>query len=423
MGKYFIVTFWAFFVMSIAVCFGNKMDVQAKNKSLVIVLDPGHGGSQSGAARDNEAIEEKSLNLKIAEYLKAELESYEQVKVYLTRTEDKDVELADRIQFAVRKKADALISLHNNAAGECAAYDHGCTVLAAKLGYKNNLALEGQKLSCNILNELSGMGLTDQGILLRDSEANERYSNRVLADYYAIIRGGVENDMLAVLVEHAFIDSDSDYKNYLSSDKKLKRLAHADAMGIVRYYQLVKKMQTNASNPGESSTEKTASKKWNPEKSNIEKCDLEPLTNYKEKLVHAVDGNAKHNKISYRIYYNEDNANVIDNESATDNGQAKETFQNIDAILEREGLLNVKGFSGISLRKQLLTFSVLDGKAKVEKRNKNIESIKKKKLPKKKEGYGNKMKLMIAICNIILLGCIFAGIMISRRNQIKVKDK
>ena len=433
MGKYFIVTFWAFFVMSIAVCFGNKMDVQAKNKSLVIVLDPGHGGSQSGAARDrdNEAIEEKSLNLKIAEYLKEELESYEQVKVYLTRTGDKDVELANRIQFAVRKKADALISLHNNAAGECAAYDHGCTVLAAKSGYKNNLALEGQKLSCNILNELSRMGLTDQGILLRDSEANERYPNRVLADYYAIIRGGVENDMLAVLVEHAFIDSDSDYKNYLSSDKKLKRLAHADAMGIVRYYQLVKKTQTNTSNTGGSSTEKTASEKSNPEKSstgkldteksNIEKCDLEPLTNYKEKLVHAVDGNAKDDKISYRIYYNEDNANVIDNESATDNGQAKENFQNIDAILEREGLLNVKGFSGISLKKQLLTFSVPDGKAKVEKRNKNIESTKKKKLPKKKEG--NNMKLMIAICNIILLGCIFAGITISRRNQIKVKDK
>ena len=33
------------------------------------------------------------------------------------------------------------------------------------------------------------------------------------------------------------------------------------------------------------------------------KCLLEPLKEYKEKLVHVVDGNAKHNEISYKTYY------------------------------------------------------------------------------------------------------------------------
>ena len=340
MGKYFIITFWVLVITGIAVCFGNKADVQAKEKPLIIVLDPGHGGSQSGAARDNETIEEKALNLKIAKYLKKELESYKRVKVYLTRTGDKDVELVDRIKFAARKKADALISLHNNAAGACAAYNQGCTVLAAKAGYKDDLALEGQKLSCNILNELVKLGITDQGILLRDSEANERYPNRVLADYYAIIRGGVENDMLAVLVEHAFIDSESDYKDYLSSDKKLKKLAHADATGIARYYQLVKKnkgssLDTKRTNPEKSSTEKTDS-----EKSNIEKCELEPLTDYKERLVHAVDGNAKHNKISYKIYYSTDKEAIPDR-------KMMEVFQAITESVNEIGVADLQGHSKV----------------------------------------------------------------------------
>lgn len=302
----------------------------AEGKILRIVLDPGHGGSQSGAAREKEQVEEKTLNLKIAKYLKKELETYENVKVYLTRSGDSDVELADRTKFAVKKKADVMISLHNNAAGPCAAYDHGCTVLAAKNGYKDVLALEGQKLSCNILNELSKMGIEDQGILLRDSEAKERYPNGILADYYAIIRGGVENDILTVLIEHAFIDSDSDFNTYLNSDKKLKKLALADAAGIARYYQLVKKIEKS---DGKNRRNHSEDNKEQQE----EKCVLEPLTSCKEKIVHAVDGNAKHNKVSYRIFYGE-----TDEQQKNISTEDIEAFQRISALADTNSLLDVK---------------------------------------------------------------------------------
>lgn len=311
----YVLFLFAMFVCT--VCFLQTVQVQAKGE-LIIILDPGHGGSQSGAARDNEQVEEKALNLKIAKYLKKELETYENVKVFLTRSSDKDMELPERTQFAVDKKADVMISLHNNAAGKCAAYDHGCTVLAAKDGYKDTLALEEQKLSCNILNELSSLGIENQGILLRDSEANEHYSNGVLADYYAIIRGGVLNDIPTVLIEHAFIDSDSDYEKYLSTDKKLKQLAIADATGIARYYQFIKK------NTGNRSSETT-----------VPKCELEPLENYREKLVHAIDGNGKHNKISYRTYHSD---NFTDKKAQQD----MEVFQRINESIRQELLLNLK---------------------------------------------------------------------------------
>lgn len=282
-----------------------SLTAAAKAKTITIVLDPGHGGDQSGAARDGERVEEKTLNLKIAQYLKKELESYEDVKVYLTRTGDYDVKLSERTQYAVDKKADVMISLHNNATGECAPYDNGCTVLAAKDGYKDALALEGQKLSCNILKELSDIGLEDQGILLRDSEANEKYPNGELADYYAIIRGGVQNNILTVLVEHAFLDDDADYEGHLSSDAKLKELAQADARGIARYYQLTKKS--------------------NVEADQMQKTVLDSLVNYKEKLVHIVDGHARNNKISYKTYYQEQTDNTQEETQAQVQSQTENT--------------------------------------------------------------------------------------------------
>ena len=193
--------------------------VQASSKKdLTIVIDPGHGGIQSGTQRGN--LEEKTLNLKIAQYLKEALEKYSKVTVSLTRNGDYDVSLSDRTLYSADKDADLMISIHNNATGDCAAYDNGCTVLAAKDGYKQELADEEQKLACNILNELEALGIENQGILLRDSEANEKYENGELADYYAIIRGGVLKDIPTVLVEHAFVDDDSDVKSTGGSRRK-----------------------------------------------------------------------------------------------------------------------------------------------------------------------------------------------------------
>ena len=168
----------------------------SSKKDLCIVIDPGHGGIQSGTQRGT--VEEKTLNLKIAQYLKEALEKYKGVTVSLTRDGDYDVSLTDRTQYSVDKNADLMVSIHNNATGDCAAYDSGCTVLAAKDGYKQELADEEQKLACNILNELSALGIENQGILLRDSEANEKYENGELADYYAIIRGGAKGSIKIV---------------------------------------------------------------------------------------------------------------------------------------------------------------------------------------------------------------------------------
>ena len=253
---------------------------ETSGQKLHIVLDPGHGGIQSGAERDS--VEEKDLNLKIAHYLKEELEKYEGVTVTLTRDDDETVELEERTEIALDENADVLISLHNNSTGPCCPYGNGSTVLVAKGNYnthdetKEQMAEEEQKLGCNILNELEAVGLTNQGLLLRDSEADERYGDGTLADYYAIIRNGVLNNLPSILIEHAFLDNDSDYETYLSSDEGLRTLARADARGIARYYQLISK-----------------------ETGEI----LPELDDYQAKLVHVRDGRAENNDITYQTYY------------------------------------------------------------------------------------------------------------------------
>ncbi len=81
----------------------------------VIVLDPGHGGEDTGAVGPN-GTEEKnvvlSLALKVAEILSERLSS----TVLLTRTVDVFIPLEERTAFANRNGADLFVSIHANAA-------------------------------------------------------------------------------------------------------------------------------------------------------------------------------------------------------------------------------------------------------------------------------------------------------------------
>jgi N-acetylmuramoyl-L-alanine amidase len=79
----------------------------------VIVIDPGHGGHNVGTQSVLDGRHEKEFTLDLALRLKPLLVA-EGWKVFLTRTEDTDVSLPDRVAFAQENKADLFISLHFN---------------------------------------------------------------------------------------------------------------------------------------------------------------------------------------------------------------------------------------------------------------------------------------------------------------------
>ncbi|QHA93167.1 N-acetylmuramoyl-L-alanine amidase [Bacillus sp. N1-1] len=81
----------------------------------LIVIDPGHGGSDSGATYKN--VQEKNFNLEISHMIRDHLVSTYEVNVVLTRETDKTLELKQRTDFANALKADFFLSIHNNASG------------------------------------------------------------------------------------------------------------------------------------------------------------------------------------------------------------------------------------------------------------------------------------------------------------------
>jgi N-acetylmuramoyl-L-alanine amidase len=85
----------------------------SENNKHVIVIDPGHGGKDPGCIGRG-GTKEKTVVLSVAKKLKASLDAAG-YKTFLTRTSDSFLKLADRAEFAEKKRADLFISLHANA--------------------------------------------------------------------------------------------------------------------------------------------------------------------------------------------------------------------------------------------------------------------------------------------------------------------
>jgi N-acetylmuramoyl-L-alanine amidase len=82
-----------------------------RNSKRIIVIDPGHGGVDSGAIGKSGTYEKKAV-LAVAKVLKETLEKSSKYKVFLTRADDRFLELKERVNIAREKKADLFISLH-----------------------------------------------------------------------------------------------------------------------------------------------------------------------------------------------------------------------------------------------------------------------------------------------------------------------
>ena len=78
-----------------------------------IVLDPGHGGKDTGKVNERLKVQEKDLALDTALRLKQRLEQ-DGYRVALTRNDDRAVELTERATVARQEQADLFLSIHYN---------------------------------------------------------------------------------------------------------------------------------------------------------------------------------------------------------------------------------------------------------------------------------------------------------------------
>ena len=224
-------------------------------KTMKIVIDPGHGGHETGAINYDAGIMEKDINLKTSRYLKEYLEDYYGVEIIMTHNgldNNTEMSIVDRGMCARNNNADLLLCLHFNAPGSSGSNWHGAEVYvtANRSCYKYNQ--ESTEIGKLILKNLSDLGIYNRGVktrLCNDTGPKWEYSDGTKADYYGIIRYAIkgnaedrgpditkETGITSILIEHCFLQG-SDV-NFINTDAKLKKLAEADGKAIVEHYGL-----------------------------------------------------------------------------------------------------------------------------------------------------------------------------------------
>ena len=82
-------------------------------EGVTILLDPGHGGTDSGAIGPT-GLKESNTNLRVARYLKMLLEA-DGAEVFMTRNDDSYLSLGQRVEKARELAPDLFVSIHHNA--------------------------------------------------------------------------------------------------------------------------------------------------------------------------------------------------------------------------------------------------------------------------------------------------------------------
>ena len=205
---------------ALSVCKANAAE------PVVVVIDPGHGGKNLGT--DYLPIPEKMYTMTVALHMKEQLEKYQNIQVYLTHTEDIDMSLKERAEFAASVNADFLFSLHFNMSLSHSLY--GSEVWVPSTG---QLYSQGYSAANEFLTQFDEMGLFNRGI-------KTRIGSNGKSDYYGIIRESTLRNIPAIIVEHCHVDNINDTP-CIQSPEKLKEFGVRDAEAVARYFGLVSK--------------------------------------------------------------------------------------------------------------------------------------------------------------------------------------
>ncbi|QTE24263.1 N-acetylmuramoyl-L-alanine amidase family protein [Polaribacter cellanae] len=125
----------SFVILLLKSCILLSQDLDAKK---IIIIDPGHGGKDSGAIGKNH-IQEKYVVLDIANaILKLNDKLKAPLDIYLTRYSDTLISLSDRTKLVKVLKADLFVSLHCNHSDNANARGVEVYVSDRKSKYRNN---------------------------------------------------------------------------------------------------------------------------------------------------------------------------------------------------------------------------------------------------------------------------------------------
>lgn len=217
-----------------------------KDRPIVIMLDPGHGGEDPGAIGKNKT-REKDVVLKIARRLKQLIDKEANMRAYMTRNEDVFIPLKVRVAKARKQRADLFVSIHADAFTNRAARGSsvfalstkGATSTAAKfLAQTQNesdliggVSMSGDRyLDHTMFDMVQSLTINDslkfgKEVLSRMGRINHLHKKTVDQAGFAVLKAP---DIPSILVETAFISN-------LEEERKLRttRFQHQVADAIL----------------------------------------------------------------------------------------------------------------------------------------------------------------------------------------------
>ena len=227
----------------------------SRDQRPIIVLDPGHGGIDTGT-RAPSGETEKGVVLDIALMLRDKLEKSGKYRVVMTRTDDSFVALADRVRLARSRNAQLFISIHCDALarGEGEAEgatiytlsDHATDAAAARLADAENRAdvISGVDLSvepddiADILIDLAQRETRTFSLQFAKTAATELKSAARMHKHplkSAGFRVLKAPDVPSVLIELGYVSNHQDLKQ-LMSEKWRMRAGDAIVQAVNTYF-------------------------------------------------------------------------------------------------------------------------------------------------------------------------------------------
>lgn len=174
----------------------------------LVVLDPGHGGTDPGTQAFKGA-DEKDINLKVARLVRDKLKD-RGVKVIMTRDSDVLIDLTERAEIANRNKADLFVSIHCNSANDASVSGYSIYVDHTPTAPSSKAA---ETVSQHLAANNSGKGV------IKDPRG---------------LRVLVKNNRPAMLIEVGYLSNAAEAR-LLASDQYEQKIASAIADGIVEY--------------------------------------------------------------------------------------------------------------------------------------------------------------------------------------------
>ncbi|HBT4579491.1 TPA: AMIN domain-containing protein [Klebsiella pneumoniae] len=232
---------------------GPQQGKAGRDRPIVIMLDPGHGGEDPGAVGKNKT-REKDVVLQIARRLRSLIEKEGNMTVYMTRNEDIFIPLQVRVAKAQKQRADLFVSIHADAftsrqpsgSSVYALSTKGATSTAAKyLAQTQNAAdlIGGVSKSGDryvdhtMFDMVQSRTIADslkfgQSVLSKLGKVNKLHKNQVEQAGFAVLKAP---DIPSILVETAFI-SNVEEERKLRTARFQQQVAESILGGIKAYF-------------------------------------------------------------------------------------------------------------------------------------------------------------------------------------------